>query len=381
MMKKVLLPGIISVIAFSTSAQTPFTIRGTVKDTSRNGEKLTISYFNGDKKIYTGALIKNGTYQFEGTVKEPSKASLSIGIPKDQRGKNPWVMSEQLEFFIEGGPITIDGLPLAKAKLKAPGKSQKDFQRFQKMLRPYEEKQFAAWNDMLHATANRDSVNRKKYNDISENLKKQIDSMEFVFLKKYPASHVSLGILREKMNAKSLAEEKERYAAMFKVLADSLQQTIVGKTMAKQIDNAFKLGVGKDAVDFVLKDTLGNPVHLSSFRGKYVLLDFWASWCTPCRFENPNIVKAYNRFKDKNFTVLGVSLERPGDRKAWVDAINKDGLPWNHVATLTKEESDQIWKLYSLQTIPMNYLIGPDGKILALHLRGDALEKKLEEIL
>ncbi|RZS76154.1 TlpA disulfide reductase family protein [Pseudobacter ginsenosidimutans] len=381
MMKKVLALSAITMMAAVASAQTPFTVRGTLKNTSRDGEKITLSYFNGERKMYSSAVIKNGKYTIEGTVVEPSKATLSLAIPKEMRGDKIWTMSEKVEFFIEGGLITVDGVPLVKAKLKAPGKAQKDLANFQKMLRPYEIKQDAAFYAMLNATSNRDSINRKKYNDLNESLKQQIDSMEYVFLKKYPQSHVSLGIFRDKLNAKALAEEKEKYAAIFKTLADSLQQTVVGKTMATQIENAFKLGVGKEAVDFVLNDTLGNPVHLSSFRGKYVLLDFWASWCMPCRFENPNIVKAYNRFKDKNFTVLGVSLERPGDRKAWVDAINKDGLPWNHVATLTKAESDQIWKLYTLQTIPMNYLIGPDGKIVALHLRGEALEKKLEEIL
>ncbi|MGN6419441.1 MAG: peroxiredoxin family protein, partial [Pseudobacter sp.] len=326
-------------------------------------------------------FIKNGAYTIEGTVMEPAKASLSINTTKEERKDNPWVTSEKVEFYIEGGEVTIAGLPLATATVKAPGKSQKEWLSLQKKLKPFLEKEKKSWNDMLHAAAKRDSVNRKRFNDLNEATKLQIDSVELSYLLKNPASHVSLGLLRDKVSTRSLAEEKEKYAALYNVLADNLKQTIVGKKMGEQIESAFKLGPGQDAIDFVLNDTLGNPVKLSSFRGKYVLLDFWASWCIPCRFENPHVLKAYNRFKDKNFTVLSVSLEKPGDRKAWVEAIVKDGLPWNHVATLTKADQERIWDLYNIQSIPMNYLIDPNGKIVAVYLRGEALQQKLEEIL
>lgn len=381
MIKHFIALGFITGVTFSLSAQTAFTVKGKLKDTSRNGEKLTISYFNGEKKVYAPVLIKDGAYSIEGTVMEPTKASLSINTTKEERKDNPWVTSEKVEFYIEGGEITVTGLPLAKAAVKAPGKSQQEWLALQKKLQPFLEKEKSSWNDMLHAAAKRDSVNRQKFNTLNERAKQQIDSVELAYLAKNPASHVSLGLLRDKVTTRSLAEEKERYAALYRPLADKLKQTIVGKKLGEQIESAFKLGPGKESVDFVLNDTLGNPVRLSSFRGKYVLLDFWASWCIPCRFENPHVVKAYNRFKDKNFTVLSVSLEKPGDRKAWVEAIVKDGLPWNHVATLTKEEMENMWKLYNIQSIPMNYLIDPNGKIVAVYLRGEALQKKLEEIL
>ena len=122
------------------------------------------------------------------------------------------------------------------------------------------------------------------------------------------------------------------------------------------------------------------PVALSSFRGKYVLVDFWASWCGPCRQENPNVVETFNKFNTKNFTVLGVSLDRPGQKSKWIDAIHEDKLTWTHVSDL-KFWDNEVAKLYKVQSIPQNILLDPDGKIIAKNLRGPALEAKLCEIL
>jgi peroxiredoxin len=134
------------------------------------------------------------------------------------------------------------------------------------------------------------------------------------------------------------------------------------------------------APEFVQDDTLSRPVALSSFRGKYVLIDFWASWCGPCRQENPNVVKAFNQFAPKGFTVLGVSLDQPGAKQKWIDAIRKDGLTWTQVSDL-KYWDNAAARLYGVRGIPQNYLIDPAGKIVAKNLRGEELLKKLAEIL
>jgi peroxiredoxin len=149
--------------------------------------------------------------------------------------------------------------------------------------------------------------------------------------------------------------------------------------MKAQLEALKVTAIGSEAPDFIQNDVNGNPVKLSSFRGKYVLLDFWASWCGPCRQENPNVARNYARFKNKNFTVVGVSLDRPDGKSAWLAAIKSDGLDWTQLSDL-KFWSNQAAALYSVTSIPQNYLIDPQGKIIAKNLRGEDLDAKLEQL-
>lgn len=143
----------------------------------------------------------------------------------------------------------------------------------------------------------------------------------------------------------------------------------------KQLEN---VQVGKVAPEFALPDTAGVSVSLSDFRGKYVLLDFWASWCPPCRRENPNVVKAFNEYKDKNFTVVGISLDK--DKSKWLKAIADDNLTWTHLSDLKYWDSE-IPALYGVRGIPANVLLDPDGVIIAKNITGEDLHKKLEEVI
>jgi peroxiredoxin len=199
------------------------------------------------------------------------------------------------------------------------------------------------------------------------------------FVKENPNSFFSIVALKElsvhnNMNLTILEP-------MYNGLTPELRNSPAGKEFAASMEKERNLAIGSMAPDFTQNDINDKPVKLSDFRGKYVLLDFWASWCGPCRQENPVVVKAFNKYKDKNFTVLSVSLDQPGKKDQWLAAIKKDGLEgWTHVSDL-KYWSNAVVALYGVRGVPTNFLIDPAGKIVGRNLRGELLEQKLAALL
>jgi len=167
---------------------------------------------------------------------------------------------------------------------------------------------------------------------------------------------------------------------LYNALSAAVRNTPAGKAYGAQLDNIKLVAVGQLAPNFTQQTPDGRQVSLTDYRGKYVLVDFWASWCGPCRAENPNVIKVYNQFKDKNFDILGVSLDKDQAREKWLKAIQDDKLTWTQISDL-KGWENQVAMLYWVRAIPQNFLIDPSGKIVATNLRGDALQTTLAQLI
>ncbi|WP_316837187.1 TlpA disulfide reductase family protein [Pedobacter nutrimenti] len=295
--------------------------------------------FNGNNQP-DSVLIKNGNFSFRGTIADPCRAALII----NDKGTGPRASTRnRIDFYLEPATLTVispDSLTNAKV---TGGALNADNARLTKAL----------------AEATRGITRKDVY---------------LAFIKANPNSLISLFAL---VDCEGLIPDVTEVAPVFDSLSESVRATKAGTAYAAYIIEMKKVAINTLAPDFTLSDTAGNAVSLHDFKGKYVLVDFWASWCHPCRAENPNVVKAYSKYKDKGLNILGVSLDRESQKAAWIKAINDDHLTWTQVCDLSNEAT----KLYVVQGIPQNFLVGPDGRIIAKNLHGDELENKLAELL
>jgi peroxiredoxin len=197
---------------------------------------------------------------------------------------------------------------------------------------------------------------------------------QFEFAKNNPNSYFALVALSESAGTKVDVKKVE---PVYKALKAEYRNTDMGKELEQRIQAAGTTAVGMQAPEFTQNNVEGKPVSLSSLKGKYVLVEFWASWCTPCRAGNPNLVKQYELYKDKGFEIISVSLDNVKDR--WVEAIKKDGLPWLHVSDL-KGWNNAVGRLYGVRAVPQSFLLDKDGKVIGNTLRDETLNAKLAEL-
>ena len=254
-------------------------------------------------------------------------------------------------------------------------------------------KRFRSSDSMLAATYNTmDTLAKQNPNDSSLIILQSKGAQELQSLSAYmkdfikksnsPAAiYYALSVAASKnvVNIQELDSLATQAAGRFKGHSGlEAMKTAIAQAKSSNNTNEGASWVDKQAPNLTMNDINGKPVSITDFKGKYVLIDFWASWCGPCRKENPNVVAAYNKYKDKNFTILGVSLDQ--DKDSWVQAIKNDNLAWAQMSDLKQWQSAAV-STYNIEGIPFNVLIDPTGKVIAQELRGPALEQKLAEVL
>ena len=374
-MKTLLLVFCLSVTSFCTLQAQEVKIEGRLV-CDRPVKLIQLKYTTGKTEISDSTTLKNGRFHFNDKLSETTNAALIVRFELANGEKRPRV--ELKYIYIEPGNIEIDIKDSVKFAKISGSKSQIAYEEFTKMLEPYTARSVQITSLIMKNLREGITTDSKKNTSEFQALEQEKkEKVILPYVLQNPNSPIALSLLR---GYAGYDFEASKIEPIFESFPLSVQKSPSGLVFRETIETAKKTGIGAYALPFTQNDTIGNPVSLSSFKGKFVLLDFWASWCAPCRHENPNVVKAFHQFKDKNFTVLSVSLDRPDKHQSWMDAIHADGLTWTHVSDL-KFWKNEVAVLYGITAVPQNFLIDPTGKIIAKNIKGEELFKKLNEVL
>jgi len=371
-MKKIILPSAFAIFTSISSAQlNHVTLKASLPGLPA-GKWVYISGMN-TKKIDSVKSISDG-FKIEKDI--PVGEGNAYNIILESRGNNE--VNSSTTVFLDSGDVFIHSKGSNfKNAVFSGNAAMDDMNNYNTTIDAESQHLHELYAEQAEARSKKDSA---KLFSLREQIKQSEEKRGNIikqWLNNHTASPVSAYVL---MNLRFFYMDMDEISSYYDKLQPMAKNNLAAKELGESVSANRMTGIGKTAPDFTQPDTLGKPVSLKDFRGKYVLLDFWASWCHPCREENPNVVKAFNKFKDQNFTILSVSFDQKGAKDKWLDAIHHDGLTWTNISEL-KFWDNNAAKLYDIQGIPANFLIDPNGIIIARDLRGKELDQKLSEVL
>lgn len=359
------------------------TVSVDLSDLNYEAEKLYLTYYNSLTKVRYNDSVEVADKKlvtFNTFLDEPILGKLTVKAKKQNTETKGRPVADNLDVYLEKGNIQLAVKDSLKYATVTGSKTHEDFATIQKELEDSRKdlSDLYAQRSLLYKDREANAVALKKLGKEIETKNEAINQKVYIGYIKNKGKNSPVGLYALAQYS-GYAVDAAKVEPVYNLLSPAIKGTPTGKLFKKRIETARQLEVGKPAIQFTQEDTLGNPVALASLKGQFVLVDFWASWCGPCRAENPNVVAAYQKYHDKGFTVLGVSLDRPGQKDKWLKAIHDDKLTWTHVSDL-KFWDNEVAKLYDIKAIPQNLLIDKDGKIVAKNIKGEELQETLAAI-